>query len=166
MAQSAVKTPLGLPEFWETGANPPLEWSAWFGTLKMAIMARDNLQVDKLLKLKLSITELPYPALPTYEEPFEGETEDEERQRNQRNENRKVDWENECKQVEQKRPMIDRIPWDEADLKVKSLLYFSLGSRGRRTTPKGDTKHTKKKTSRRTQSTNVSSTTTSTSKVY
>ena len=59
MAQSALKTPLGVPAFWDTGANPPTEWSTWFGTLKMAIMARDNLQVDKLLKLKPTRTELP-----------------------------------------------------------------------------------------------------------
>ena len=96
----------------------------------MSIMARDNLQVDKLLP---SRTELPYTTLPTYEEPFDGETEDEERQRDRRNERRKVDWENECKQVEQKGPMIDRIPWEEADLKVKSLIYLSLGSEGSRT---------------------------------
>ena len=79
MAKSALKTPLGVPAFWETGTNPPTEWSTWFGTLKMAIMVRDNLQVDKLLKLKPSRTELPYPTLPTYEEPFDGETADEEK---------------------------------------------------------------------------------------
>ena len=49
-------------------------------------MARDNLQVDKLLKLKPTRDELFYPTLPSYEEPFEGETGDEERQREQRNE--------------------------------------------------------------------------------
>ena len=92
MAQSATpKTPLGTPVFWESGANPPSEWSTWFGTLKMAIMARDNLVVDKLLRLKPTRAELFYPTLPTYEDPFEGETEDEEPQREQRNEKRKVD---------------------------------------------------------------------------
>ena len=133
MAQSSVKTPLGVPPFWDTGANPPTEWNTWFGTLKMAIMARDNLQVDKLLKLKPARTELPYPTIPTYEEPFDGETVDEERQRDQRNERRKVDWENECKKLEQNGPMIDKLPWDEADLKVKSLIYLSLGVEGTRT---------------------------------
>ena len=29
--------------------------------------------------------------------------------------------------------MIDRTPWDEADLKVKSLIYLSLGTEGCRT---------------------------------
>ena len=131
MAQSSIpKTPLGVPVFWESGANPTSEWSTWFGTLKMDIMARDNLVVDKLLKLKPTRAELFYPTLPTYEDAFEGETEDEERQREQRNEKRKVDWENECKQVEFRGPMIDRTPWDETDLKVKSLIYLSLGTEG------------------------------------
>ena len=133
MAQSALKTPLGVPAFWDTGANPPTEWSTWLGTLKMAIMARDNLQVDKLLKLKPTRTELPYHTLPTHEEPFDGETVDEERQRDQRNERRKMDWENECKKLEQNGPMIDKLPWDEAHLKVKSLIYLSLGAEGNRT---------------------------------
>ena len=96
-------------------------------------MARDNLVVDKLPKLKPTRAELFYPTLPTYEEAFEGETEDEERQREQGNEKRKVDWENECKQIEYRGPMIDRIPWDEADLKVKSFIYLSLGTEGCRT---------------------------------
>ena len=90
LAQSAIKTPLGVPVFWETGANPTTEWTTWFGTLKMAIMARDNLQVDKLLKLKPTREELFYPTLPTYEDALERETENEERE--QRNERRKVDW--------------------------------------------------------------------------
>ena len=51
----------------------------------MAIMTRNNLQVDKILKLKPARTELSYPTLPTYEEPIDGETVDEERQRDQRN---------------------------------------------------------------------------------
>ena len=80
MAQSA-KTPLGVNPFWEQGATPPIEWKQWFSTLKMAIMARDSIEVDKLLKLKPQPTDLFYPTLPTYEEEFEGETEDEARNR-------------------------------------------------------------------------------------
>ena len=51
MAQSA-KTPLSVNAFWQQGATPPIEWKQWFSTLKMAIMARDSIEVDKLLKLK------------------------------------------------------------------------------------------------------------------
>ena len=62
MAQSAIKTPLEVPVFWETGENPTTELTTWFGTLKMAIMARDNRQVDKLLKLKPTRVELRWKA--------------------------------------------------------------------------------------------------------
>ena len=51
MAQSA-KTPLGMNPSWEAGATQPVEGKQWFATLKMAVMARDNIEVDKLLKLK------------------------------------------------------------------------------------------------------------------
>ena len=77
-------------------------WSTWFGKLKRAIRARDNLQVDQLLRLKPTRAELFYPTLPIYEEQFEGESDDEERQREERIERRKVDWDNECKQTDQK----------------------------------------------------------------
>ena len=132
MAQSA-KTPLGVNPFWEQRATPPIEWKQWLSTLKMAIMARDSIEVDKLLKLKPQPTDLFYPTLPTYEEEFEGETEDKARNREQRNERRRVDFENECKVIERKGAMVDRIPWDEADTKVKSLIYLSLGAEARRT---------------------------------
>ena len=110
--------------------SPSSQWSTWFGTLKMAIMARDNLVVDILLNLKPTRAKLFYPTLPTYEDPFEGETVDEERQKVQRNEKIKLAWENECKQIEQRGPMIDRIPCDQANLKVISLIYLSLGTEG------------------------------------
>ena len=80
MAQSA-KTPLGVNPIWESGATPLIEWKQWFATLKMAIVAHDSIDVDKLLRLKPQPTDLFYPTLPTYEEEFEGETEDEARQR-------------------------------------------------------------------------------------
>ena len=51
MAQSAG-SPLGVNPFWESGATAPIEWRQWFSTLKMAIMARDSIEVDKLIRLK------------------------------------------------------------------------------------------------------------------
>ena len=57
MAQSQIKPPLGVPVFWETRARPPTKWSTSFGILNMAIMARDNLQVDKNPKLKTTRAE-------------------------------------------------------------------------------------------------------------
>ena len=55
-----------------------------------------------------------------------------ERERDQRNVKRNVDWENECKAIEFKGPLVDGIPWDEADTKVKSLIYLCIGTEGQR----------------------------------
>ena len=83
---------------------------------------RNCIEVDKLLRLKSQPTDLFYPALPTYKEELEGETEDEARNREQRNE-RIVDFENECKVIERKRALVDRIPWDETDVSKASFIY-------------------------------------------
>ena len=76
----------------------------------MAIMARDNIELDKFLKLTPKPVNLCYPKLPTYEEELEGETKEEGRKREQRIERRRVDFENECKVIERKRALVDRIP--------------------------------------------------------
>ena len=132
MAQSARKSPIGVPLYWESGANPTIEWQTWFSTFKMAVMAKENLHVDQLPILKPTANDLFYPIMPTFEERVENASEDEERKREIRNERRKVDWENECKQIRSRRPMIDRYTWDEADLKVKNLTYLSLGTEATR----------------------------------
>ena len=72
MAQSS-RSPLGENLFWETGANPPVEWQPWLATFKMAVMAQHNIEVEKLLRLKPARTELFYPTMPTLEEKFENE---------------------------------------------------------------------------------------------
>ena len=131
MAQSAG-SPLGVNLFWESGATTPIKWKQWFSTLKMAIMAHDNVEVDKLLKLKPAPTDLFYATFATYEEEIGGETDEKARNRGQRNERRRVDFGNECKAIERRGALIDRIPWDEADTKTKSLIYLSLGAEARR----------------------------------
>ena len=87
-------------------------------------MARDSIEVDKLLRLKQQPTDLLYPTLPTYKEDLEGETEDEDRNREQRNERRRVDFENECKVFERKGALVDRIPCDQVDTKVDTKASF------------------------------------------
>ena len=132
MAQSTIKSPIGVPLFWENGANPTNEWQTWFSTFKMKVKAKENLHVDLLLRLKPTASDLFYPIMPTLEERIKNTSEEENRKREIRNERRKVDWENECKQIRSRRPMIDRYTWDEADLKVKSLTYLSLGTEATR----------------------------------
>ena len=79
MAQSS-RSPIGVNLFWETGANPPVEWQPWLATFKMAVMAQHNIEVEKLLRLKPARTELFYPTMPTLEEELDNETREESRQ--------------------------------------------------------------------------------------
>ena len=137
MAQSAAavtiaRSPVGIPFFWETGIEPPVEWPIWAATLKLAIMAKNSINVDSLLKHKPDRKDLTYPLEPTYEPSTENETQAQHRERDLRNNKRKVDWDNDCKQIAFRGPTVDGIPWDEADLKVRSLIYLSLGTEAQR----------------------------------
>ena len=93
MAQSAsLNSPIGVPLFWESGANLGQEWAQWFSTFKLAAMAKENLKVDKLLRTKRTPTGLFYPAMPSLEDPRPNESEEEARKRDIRNQRRKIDW--------------------------------------------------------------------------
>ena len=127
MAQP-MKSPIGVPLYWESGANPLNERQAWFSTFKKAVMAKENMQVEQLLRNKPTLNDLFYPTIPSYEERIENSNEEEDRKREVRNERQKVDWKNECKHIQNRGPMIDRYTWDQADLKIKSVIYLSLGT--------------------------------------
>ena len=101
-------------------------WEKWFETVKLAITATENIQVEKLLWPKSQNAELDNPHEPTSEPPTADETTAEKMQREQRNIKRKVNWQNQCLAVEDKGPYVDNIPWDEADTEIKSLIYLSL----------------------------------------
>ena len=80
MAQSSTqKSPIGVALFWESGVNPNQEWSQWFSTFKLAVMAKENLKVDKLLRTKPTPADLFYPAMPPLEEARQNESEEETR---------------------------------------------------------------------------------------
>ena len=105
-------SPLGVNFFWEKGHQPDLDWDKWISTVKLTIMAKENIQIEKLLQPKPGIEDLDYP----------------KRQREQRNQKRRTDWQNDFKVIEEKGPMVDNITWDDADNKAKNLIYLSLGA--------------------------------------
>ena len=85
-AQSALtRSPIGVALFWEKGAQPTTTWEKWITTTKLAISAKENIQVEKLLRPKLTAEELDYPKEPIYEPALPDETTAEKRQREQRN---------------------------------------------------------------------------------
>ena len=75
MAQSAMaRSPLGVNFFWDKGHQPELDWDKWLSTVKLTIMVKDNIPVEKLLQPKPESEELDYPAQPDYEPPQPDET--------------------------------------------------------------------------------------------
>ena len=98
MAQSAAeskKTPLHVDAFWEKPtATPPLTWDKWTQQLKLALLAREGIQLELLLNDPP--TTLTYPPEPTCEEPVENHTQATERDRKVCNQPLKVNWQNRC----------------------------------------------------------------------
>ena len=93
-------------------------------------MVKENLKMDKLLLVKPTAADLFYPAMPSFKEARPNESE-ESRKRDIRNQ-RKINWENECKSIEFRGPFLDCYPCDKADTKIKSLVYLSNGTEASR----------------------------------
>ena len=121
-------SPLGVNFFWDKGHLPELEGGKWLATVKLAIMVKDNIQVDKLLQPRPENNELDYSTEPHYEPALSDEKTAERRQIEQQNLKRRTDWQDTFKEIENKGPQVDNIPWDEADNKAKSYICLNLGS--------------------------------------
>ena len=134
MAQSAAdskKTSLHIEEFWEKPtATPPLTWDKWTQQWKLALLAKEGIQLDNLLNDPPST--VTYPLEPIYEEPVENHTQATERDRKVRNQQLKVNWQNRCKKVEEIGILCGDKPWGICEQKTISLLYLSIGTEGRR----------------------------------
>ena len=82
MAQSVLsRSPIGVALFCEKGAQPTTTWEKWITTTKLAISAKENIQLAKLLRPKPTIEELDYPQEPIFEPALPDETTAEKRQR-------------------------------------------------------------------------------------
>ena len=109
----------------EKGAQPTTTWEKWITTTKPVISAKENKQVEKILRPKPTVEELDYPQEPICEPALPDKTTAEKRQREQRNIKRKVDWKNQCQAKEDQGSMIDNEKWDEVDNKIKRLISHS-----------------------------------------
>ena len=111
MAQSTMgRSPLGVNFLGQdNGHQPELDWEKWLATAKLAIMLKDNIQVDKLLQPRPESEDLDYPTEPHYEPALSDETTAKKRQREQRKVTRRTDWQKSCKDIEDKRRQVDNI---------------------------------------------------------
>ena len=68
MAQSVFsRSPIDVALFWKKEALPITTWEKWITTTKLAISAKENIQVERLLRQKPTVEELDYPQEPIYE---------------------------------------------------------------------------------------------------
>ena len=134
MAQSAResrKTLLSIEPFWERPtSDPPIRWEKWRIQVKLAILARENINIDTLLQPKPTTVRLPVE--PKYEMPIEDTTEEAERERQIRNNQLKLQWELKCQKITEADILCGEHPWNLCDQKCVSLLYLSIGTEGRR----------------------------------
>ena len=130
MAQSAgySKNPLNNNPFWErTSAEPPLEWSKWAAILEMAVFAKDGIEIRNLLRARPTLVEL---AEPVYEIEIMGETEAQRKNRELRNQEKRVGWENYVIKAREKGVLCNSYRWDEADARVRGYhtrIYDNTG---------------------------------------
>ena len=132
MAQSAAKrTPLGIDAFWDKHtSDPPLRWKKWRVQYKLAQLAKENIILDTLLGPKPEMVDLLFE--PIYEETIAGASAQSERERNARNAQQKMNWQNKCQRLIEIGIMCGDKPWPLADRKTVFLLYLSIGVEGRR----------------------------------
>ena len=72
------------------------------------------------------------PQEPGYELPIDDETNVQIRDCNLRNQEKKVTWENQCAHLDNLGPTVNAVPWDKADIKIRSYIYLCLGVEGQR----------------------------------
>ena len=99
MAQPANKpAPLGIDAFWDKQTpDPHLRWDKWRVQYKMALLAKENIIRNTSLGPKLEMVELPLE--PIYEETIMGSSAQSERERNARNAQQKMNWQNKCQRL-------------------------------------------------------------------
>ena len=132
MAQPAgyTKNPLNINPFWERASDePPLEWTKWAAILEMAVFAKDWIEIRNLLRARPTLFE---PAEPKYELEIQGETDAQRKNREVRNQEKRVGWENHVIKAREKGVLCNSYRWDEADARVRNYLFLCLGAEGQR----------------------------------
>ena len=89
----------------KASAEPPLGWSKWASILEMSVFAKDGIEVQNLLRNKLQLIE---PAEPNYEVAITGETEEQKKNNDVRDEEKRVGWKNHDKKPEKKEFCVTR----------------------------------------------------------
>ena len=95
----------------------------------MAVFAKDVIEIRSLLRTRPQLLE---PSEPVNEVEITGETEAQRENRELRNQEKRVGWENHVIKAREKGVLCSSIRWDEADAKIRSYLFLCLGAEGQR----------------------------------
>ena len=90
-------------------------------------MAKDGIEVRNLLR---DNRELVDSTEPVFEVEITGETEAQRKNRESRNQDKRVGWENRCLKPREKGVLCNSVPWNEADAKEKKCFFLCLGTEG------------------------------------
>ena len=126
------KNSLNTDPFWEkASAKPPLEWSKWAAIYEMTVFAKGGIEEKKSSRNKPPLVE---PTEPIRGVEINGETDAQRKNREVRNREKRVGWENHVVKAPEKSFLCNSFRWDEADAKVRSYSFLCLGPEGQRQT--------------------------------
>ena len=120
----------GIPPFWQNHTvDPPIPWEDWSDLFHLAIIAKENIDIENLL----SPSDRHHPQPPKFENPLDGETENQRKSRIDRNvqEQRRYD-EEETASIKTETKKFNGLRLEEADKKLQSVLYLALRNEGKR----------------------------------
>ena len=118
----------GIPSFWQNHTvDPPTPWEEWSDLFQLAIIAKENIDMENLLKP----TERYHPQRPVLENPPEKESDPQKTSRLERNirEQKRYDDE-EMASIKSETKKFNDMRLEEADRKLRSILYLALGNEG------------------------------------
>ena len=130
MAQSDNEPNLRvIPPFWQNHTvDPPIPWEDWSDLFHLAINAKENIDIENLLNL----SERHHPQPPKLENPLNGETKNQRKSKMDRNVQgqRRYD-EEESASIKSETKKFNGMRLEEADKKLRSVLYLALGNKGK-----------------------------------
>ena len=120
----------GIPSFWQNHTvDPPIPWEEWSDLFQLAIIAKENIDIENLLNSSVGYHPLP----PTLENPPENESDAQKTSRIERNirEQKRFDDE-EMASIKSETKKFNGMRLEEADKKLRSILYLALGNEGKK----------------------------------
>ena len=119
-----------IPPFWQNHTvDPPIPWEDWSDLFHLALIAKENVDIKNLLYP----LERHHPQPPTLENPTDNESESQRKSRIDSNtqDQRRYD-EEETASIKSETKKFNGMRLEEANKKVRSILYLALGNERKR----------------------------------